>query len=343
MYVQQFNAVNEGIEKTKRVVIGLGCSFAQGQGAIDDELYEQYKFTVDKLGIPAEAKLMTREQKLEIIKNNELVTMGPEEKLDFTFMEYKNAFVDVLCNKYLDGRYTPMNLGIRGCGNRATIKDLYMYPQINWGGIEDIVVVYMPSGLERFDFIADTWTDHAHFKCMWPHYQDEHIPEGPRKTMWKGYAEYLWSEKFEVMEQICHVQELMTWCQAKKAKLIVVPGFDTRYNKRYFLKHLRVSLARTMDGEILESHYLHPYINYMSDLINQFPWENMWRPGNYETFLHLVMGQEDEKTQKTGYWDFLGKGTPGGWLTPCCHPSAKGHDLLAKHLYDYLIEKNYLT
>ena len=85
---------------------------------------------------------------------------SPDGKLDFTFMEYDNAFVNVLCNKYLQGSYTPINFGLRGCGNRATIKELYFYPEIDWHLIDEIIVIYCPSGVERFDFINDTYTDH---------------------------------------------------------------------------------------------------------------------------------------------------------------------------------------
>ena len=36
-------------------------------------------------------------------------------------------------NKYFAGKsHTPINLGIRGCGNRASIKELYMYPELDY-------------------------------------------------------------------------------------------------------------------------------------------------------------------------------------------------------------------
>jgi hypothetical protein len=334
VYKSQIPKINEALEKNKKAIIALGCSFVQGQGAFNDELYQEYKLKSTDFGTPLEFDL-TLEEQTEILKRYDNVRRGPG-KLDFTFMEYDNAFVNVLCNKYFNGEYTPINLAIRGCGNRATIKELYFYPEIRWDLIEETIVIYCPSGLERFDFINDSTQEHFRWKCMWPHYKN--IENSNRKLLWQGYAETLSSDKFEVLEQISHVQELIQWCKLHKAKLIITPGFDRRYTKDHFENALRTNIKRDINGNILEKEKYKTKEDVRLTL-NMFPWDNMFKPNGFETFADLVISQEHDVNPEDYFFQFLNKGSPNMWVTPCSHPSAKGHDFFAKVLYEHLVTK----
>jgi hypothetical protein len=335
MYKSQIEKINKDIKRTGRAIISLGCSFVQGQGAVNDELYTDYEWKYERLGVPLSLDHLSDDELDKILKKYPSVTKSTfTGKLDFTFMEYKNAFVNVLATKYFEGSYASINLGIRGCGNRGSIKDLYFYPEILWNEIKEYIILYVPSGLERFDFVNDGWNDHAHWKCMWPHYKD--LEEGPRKTLWKGYSDHLWSHKFEIIEQISHVQELLLWCNNKNVRLIITPGFDNRYNKLYFEEKLNENIGRTMEGDIVEKNNRFDKTE-AKKLLNLFPWENMFEPDGYPTFIDLVMAQEFPKTwNKENFFNYLGKGTPNGWVTSCAHPSAKGHDLFAKKIFEYI-------
>jgi hypothetical protein len=48
MYNFQIPLINYGINRTGKVIVALGCSFVQGQGAFDDEIYD--RFHTDYLG-----------------------------------------------------------------------------------------------------------------------------------------------------------------------------------------------------------------------------------------------------------------------------------------------------
>jgi len=333
MYKSQVTRINKDLKNTKRAIIAIGCSFVQGQGAFDDELYENFKWKYTE-GLPLVIDASSKERK-RISKNYQGVS-NSMHGMDFTMMEYKNAFVSVLCNKYFNGKYTPINLGLRGCGNRASIKELYMYPEINYNELKEIIVLYMPSGLERFDFVNDVAVDHFNWKCMWPHYKD--MEESPRKTLWEGYAKTLSSDKFEVIEQLAHVQELMSWCKSKKAKLIITPGFDRRYDKDYFRECLSKEVTRKDELFVKSTKpILSKSASDKTNLLELFPWNNMFKPDGHTTFADLVIAQEDKLDDKHDhYFQFLGKGSYNGWMTPCSHPSQKGHDLFAKHLYNYI-------
>lgn len=334
MYQQQIEKINRDIERTGKVIISLGCSFVQGQGAVDDELYTNYIWEYEKLGVPLKIKLSDKEKK-EMVKKYPSLALGPDGNIDFTFMEYDNAFVNVLCEKYLEGGAAAINLGIRGCGNRGSIKDLHFYPEINWDKVKETTVLYVPSGLERFDFVNDNWHDHHHWKCMWPHYKD--VEDGPRKLLWQGYSENLHSDKFEVLEQLGHVQELKLWCQVHNAKLVITPGFDRRYSRKHFEKSLLKLYERNMAGMITSQSTSMFNKERLIRYAELFPWENMFEPEGCPTFVDLVMKQEHpDDWEFSHFFEYLGKGSPNSWITSCAHPSAKGHDLFAKTLYEFL-------
>jgi len=348
MYYRQVPQINADIDRTRKAIVTLGCSFVQGQGAVDDSLYEEYEWDFYGVGVPITVKA-TLEQKKEIIKrypNTEITQFN--DNIDFTFMEYDNAFGNVLAKKYFEGEYTSINLGIRGGGNRGTIKELYFHPEINWHKLDEIIVIYCPSGMERISFVSDEWREHNHWATMWPHYKN--ISSGARKILSEGYSKRLSSEKFEIIEQIANVQELLTWCKVKNAKLIITPAFSNQYTKEHFMQHLFIMHERDIEGNLLRS--VPCAIECKNDdtaqilaeqpfketygMMPLWPWENMFYPDEYPTFVELCMGQEFSDWKYQHFFEFNGSGSPKKWITPCAHPAAKGHDLFAKKLYEHI-------
>ena len=334
MYKKQVIEINNDLKRTKKAIISLGCSFVQGQGAVNDELYNDYTWKNIDIGSPLKIQIDNKQQKELLTKYKNLGIAF--DSIDFTFMEYDNAFVNVLCKKYFDRKYTPINLGLRGCGNRATIKELYFYPSFNWNELDEIIVIYCPSGPERFDFINDQYNDrhHDHFRwiCMWPNKDQSN--NASRAKLWDGYAETLWSDKFQVYEQIAHVQELLSWCKLHNAKLIITPGFDRRYDKEYFNSSLKSIVIRNGEEYIKEKM---DYNDSISEYLHLFPWDNMFYPEGYKTFADLIMSKDLDLEDKQDYFfQFLGKGSPNMWVTPCAHPSAKAHDYFAKTLFNHI-------
>ena len=330
MYRSQVAKINEGINKTGKVIIALGCSFVQAQGAIDMNILEKYPFILEK----EESNPIPDTEVARILQEYPNLYRRPDGSIDFTFMEYENAFVNILCNEYFNGEYTPINLGRRGNGNRATIKDLYFHPEIEWEKINEYIVIYMPSGLERLDFVSDNWHDHFKWTTIWPHYTD--VKEEPRRGLWKAYSECLWSYKFEVLEQLSLVQELLQWCTNKNARLITIPGFDRKYNKEYFIDALSKTYYRNFNNELMDSPN-HPEedITHLADL---FPWHTMFYPQNCDNFADLAISQElpDYMEKNINFFSFFKIGSPDLWITACAHPSAKAHKLLAEELYKFI-------
>jgi hypothetical protein len=345
MYYKQVKKINESLKKTRKAIISLGCSFVEGQGAVDQYIYDSYKWTMERTGVPMEPVLTAKERQTILDKHGDLISYG-SGGWNWTFMEYKNAFVNVLCENYFNGEYTPINFGLRGRGNRASIKSLYFWPQINWDSIDEIVVLYVPSGQERFDFLNDEFKEHAQFHCMWPHWKDQ--PEGPRRILWNGYGEAIYSDKSATLEQISNIIELKNWCKVNNAKLVITPGFDRTYNRSSMLSNLKDVVQRSGTQEITtykrradnptEQYFLdhyHPgHLQHLEQVVDMWPWDKMFKPQGCDTFMDLCLKQEGITNK--GFWDYNGVGTPNGWVTVCCHPSAKGHDLFAKELYTHI-------
>lgn len=340
MYYEQVDKINKEIDRTRKAVITLGCSFVQGMGAYNEEIWQKYEW--EKTFGNRFKPILNDRQKKELIDKYESLLLINNE-IVFEAMEYENSFGSVLCKKYLDNQFVNINLGIRGCGNRATIKELYLHPELNWHNIDKIIVVYCPSGLERFDFVNDFYRSHDHWIAMWPNPQDA---SGSRNLLWKGYKEVIYSEKSAIIEQIVNVQELLLWCEQHNAELIITPGFDRRYNKETFTQELFKTYLRDENGEVkkitseVDIQDI-PCRKELENLIELWPWNKMFAPNGFDTFVDFIMEKEfGSDWQEHWFWSYFGSGTPNGWLTKCAHPSAKAHEAFAQQIYQHLKSKS---
>ena len=122
MYRWQYKDIN--ITSESKIVIGLGDSFTQGQGACKNEIWEKHNYSFDSM-----------------YKHHETLVE-----------EYKGSWVNQLCENHLTD-YIPVNLGLRGCGNRAAVKELHLHPELNLERAKEKIVIFLLSGMERFDFV----------------------------------------------------------------------------------------------------------------------------------------------------------------------------------------------
>jgi hypothetical protein len=219
----------------KKALIGLGCSWTQGEGGYPDFIWEKYK---GKINLPMH-------------KSMHLIPY-----------ELDNSWVNVLCKTYFTD-YSPVNLGQRGMGNRGSAKTLYLC-DVNFSNIEDGIVVFLMSGFERFDFFRKDWKDtynagkssfkknaaHYNFQTLWPH------PENNEQS--SAYAKYLYSETGTAAEQLVNILEVQTFCKAHNLKFVLANAFDGR-GKEFLLEHCG-DLANKIDWTC----YIHEYRDYKS-------------------------------------------------------------------------------
>lgn len=182
-----------------KYLIGIGCSFTQGQGGVTQDIYKKYG--------------------KDVFNGNHRLPIDAEER--------QCSWVGQICEKHLRS-HTPINLGQRGRGNRSAAKELYLN---KLDSDSEKIVVYALSGMERFDFpLRDENFATHHFNAMFP------TPDNKEQPLWSAYAEHVWSDQFVVIETILNILEVQNWCKVNNAKLLLASAFDSNINRDWFLK-----------------------------------------------------------------------------------------------------------
>lgn len=252
------------------------------------------------------------------------------------------AFVKILCDKYLNQEYTPINFGQPGAGNFAAVMRLFLH-NVHWHLCEKIVVVFCPSAMHRFDVIADDRAFEVgnEFKTLWgmmvPHLEST---VSPWRDMHIGYGDTIMSQPFEVINAILHFNVLNMWCNEHNAELIIFPAFYANMYSPEVFKNLlkknvvRDKLSQKMISDNFDGNFNKEYF------INSVPWHKFVKIQNNNCFFDLCHKQESgyDTKKHIGHYASAGVISPDGWFMHRGHPSEKGHDLLAKEL-SYIITK----
>ena len=258
---------------------------------------------------------------------------NPQEKNDF-------SFINVLCKEFFKGEYTPINFGQEGAGNYAAISRLFLY-DIPWRELDDLIVLFLPSGMQRFDIIKDEnclGIGHE-FKTLWPFYA---VPRVKNDENWvsvnHNFGKTCYSEKFEVLNAVLNFNILNSWVKSNSARLFIFPAFSREYNKEHFKKEISKDIYRnnrTMlhdDPDKYSNHYDYDY------LIDSIPWDRFITIKDSTNFFELCFKNDknyDPKYSMQNVVDFR-RFYNNDWIMPRGHPSAQGHRLLAEELHKIL-------
>jgi hypothetical protein len=287
-------------QRIKKYVIGLGCSWTQGEGGYPEYIWKEYNGRVQ-------------------------IRAKPDEHV--RIYEHENSWVNVLCRDHMPD-HTPINLGARGIGNRAAVKQLYFCDTVDWDNSEGYIIL-MLSGLERFDFFSqhpygpnnnnhkDGYSngDFRHYKwrTMWPHPNDG--PEGP---LWTIYFEMLHSDEFIACETMIALLELQAFCKAYNFKIIVANAFNN-YHPKGLDEFLRIQTKSLFD-KFNWNTYLHkttPYTAFVQKFVE----------------LDGLMNPKDWG----GHYEFYEKmAWPPKYLTNCIHPNVDGYKVIAEELHKFI-------
>lgn len=304
------------IKNKNKVVIALGDSFTRGEGACPIEFGRKYNWEWY-------SKELDINQKKEISK-----------------CFYENSWVHQLCKNHLID-YEPLNLGLTGRGNRATIKELYLCPEMKLHEKEEIIVIFMLTGMERFDFCRGNFDENSFFKTMWPRL-DERVENNPDEDLWIAYFKSIWSDRFAIMEMLLNIAELKTWCKSHNAKLMMISAFRPDYLKEEFLR-----LMNKESNNFIKTNQ--SYINY---LINIIDWDNFIRPNGHRCVTDYLCELEDRTDLiiedlfglSSKYYEFAYSHkeiSPKGYITNCAHPSDLGHGKIADILYENILNNKF--
>ena len=290
------------ITHRSKLIIGLGDSFTEGQGAISPNMWKIFEYNED-------------------IKDTH----------DLMNLEVKNSWVSQLCYKYIP-HYTPINLGVRGSGNRATAKELTFFGNvIDISKASDKIVIFGLAGKERFDFINKNFAKGYNFHTMWPTTpnHDSGFDIG-RRNLWSGYEKCIYDDIVGVIEVLMNINEVILWCKVNNAKLVIFSHYDPSITYKNF-KNVITSSDYIKGEELLKSldwnkYFFYPNgYNTMSDYLCEL--EN--EPDLIGSHDFYMWCKNDPKRERT-------------YFTPCAHPSIKGHEIIASTLYEHLKDKNYI-
>jgi hypothetical protein len=346
--------INQDIRRTRKLLIGIGCSFVEGIGAWDQELVEELPpLKSKKNGIrPYGYDDYDIETKISISQRYKGVTILDNNIINTSDMEHANSFINVLASKYFNDEYTPVNLAIQGRGNYAAVMSL-LFNSIDYHAAEEIIIIFCPTGLLRFDFVRDDcYIDRDHyvgdyFQAVWPvMYTDKEDKNNYWKFFHDGYRECIWSPRFEIINFFCATQILKQWVQLNNSKLIITPAFDQEYNKEYFQKQLFTHYSRSSNTREIVDIIDNAHSSGYNQMLDKFLWEYYFKPQGYDTFFDLALSQENNLIPEMKAWkavnragkltQFYPNGTPENWIMGCGHPGAKAHDLFAKELYNHI-------
>jgi lysophospholipase L1-like esterase len=242
---------------------------------------------------------------------------------DLVAEQYDGSWVNQLCQTYFKD-HIPINMGHAGIGNRGIVKQLYlMNAKVDMPLASEVTVVLMLSGLERFDFVRKDYNsnDHHSFQAMWP---NPHDPDATHAPLWKAYAETIYSDTFIAVELLLNILEAQTFCKAHGYNFVFGSAFDLRANKHWLLKTL-CGMFTVFEPD-------------NKKLIEQIDWSNYVYPKGCDSFLQYLLKLEgNERLATGGWWHYYTElDAPREYITNCAHPTRKGHEVMAKLLYEFI-------
>lgn len=280
------------ISEGDNVIVGLGDSFTQGVGAYSLETWAS-------------------------IPNNPAVYNISGQL--FLEEQGKNNWLTQLRNIYFPN-YKVYNLGVNGGGNRATIKELYLYPLPP--KLKNVIVIMMVTGLERYDFLKKedstagiNW--HQKWQTIWP------IDNGNRGSismLEKAYLQNIWSLRNDILEFLFNIKDIQNYCYLNGYKFMFAPSFDQMVNK--------IKMMKALENK--------------AEFINMVNWDDFINLGPYKSFMDML--NQLEGNPPMGMHEiFQGRQNsllPSKFITPCSHWSIEGCKKVADHLYNEIKARN---
>ena len=259
-----------------KALVGIGDSWTQGQGGVPLRFWDEFP----------DGNLALSDEETEPIL------------LEY---ELENSWVNVLCRDYYKD-LIPINLGMRGYGNRGAVKNLYIYNDIV-KNITGGIMIFVLSSRIRFDIMTPTGyaPGRRRFRTYYPsHGEENKYKPGEHTWYQKEYTEFLAKG-----ETLLTIVEAQTWAKAHNLEFYFAAGIEV-------LDDLK---------DDAESHY------GLADMIN---WRNYLTPNtSYYKYLNEING-----TPNKTWGDYFKMRYPDKYITNDAHPTIKGYLEIAKNMYN---------
>ena len=273
-----------------KYLIGTGCSFTSGQGSCTLEYHRKHGDGIyhHNTGIP-----------------------------DIEEEERRNSWVKLVAEKI---GYEPINLGQKGRGNRAAVKELYLN---NIDPNAEKLVVCQLSGMARFDWVQIG--PNIRWNNFFPIFPDRN-----GNALWRGYAECGSSDQQQAVDCLLNIMELQNWCKLNNAKLLMFSGFDMQ-----------------IDPDKLSS-MIDPSKSHWVSLVD---WGYFWKPLGNRTLMEVLVRESEpnlseKELQPIIAYEYFNRykkeGFAMGLITPCGHPSYHGHIRIADLITEEIMRRRYV-
>lgn len=267
------------IDNNDNLIIAVGDSFTQGIGAYPDHVWKNHE-------------------------GNPHFNIVGELYRDY---QMENNWATQLTKHHLP-KYKVVNLAVNGVGNRAAAKEIYLQNIPKTSGT--VIVFFMLSGLQRFDFLKQEYngSDHMRWLTIWP------IPNlhkgDPVEKVEQWYAYNGHSDKSSIIETLLSIAEVQNFCKANGYLFVFANAFDELFN---------IDRMKTLLGND-------------ANLLQMLEWKN-FIPTNF-----TLQFLEKEANSAT-LWEFTSQlKLPSKYITPCSHWTIEGHRIVADQIFKFLKE-----
>lgn len=335
--------INQDLRRTRKALIILGCSFADGQGAIPTYIIDQLTPTYH----PIDNAL---DYTCEGYTDQEIGDLAVEHKLP-VLLERRNQ-KSLTCSVYhteihnswgaqvgrlLNDEYTVINCADRGAGNNSAISKLYRYP-IEWDQCDEVLVVWSVCdytrwsmlhslNLERNLMTGDSRT------FWWIHQKPGPTAPASQQLNWQFSQQMYSTALFFIDQYVDNCVQLKTWTkQFKKSNMVLIPAFsqlpelDPGMEWHYYLSEIASKsgkdLAKIIKNSILTEH--------------------VWDVDGHDDLakLCLAMSTQEHNNNYADWFHFSKKNSEGAvgntWITPCNHPTYIAQREIAQRLHKHL-------
>jgi len=262
-----------------KALIGIGDSWTQGQGGVAIEEFSKRGGRVD----------------------------GPGPEMEYLLpQENSNSWVNVLCRDYYKD-LTPINLGVRGYGNRGAVKHLY----IDHDKVKEVdggILIFLMSSRIRFDMPSENGYNPSRwkFRTFYPNYD---VDRSKKLSMTEAselnFYESYYTEYFAKTELLLNLLEAKLWATARNMDFYFASAFEPADD--LFLDD---NQYYGLPSQLKSTEYLTPDTNYYK-------------------ILNVLNG-----TPTRTWNDYMTMPMPDMYITNCVHPTIEGYLEIADHMYN---------
>ncbi len=295
---------------TKQYIIGLGCSYCQGEGAYPPEVVAQHHGRTQIL----------------------------DDHYHLRSHELEHAWVNQLTRDHFT-RHQSINLGVRGIGARAAVDQLHFVDLYNIRQGQGVVVLMLP-GADRWDMFwkqprnhrgaqePDGYNtgeyQHEKWRTAWP----IHNEKGFNGELFGVYARDVWSIQFTALNMMMAILTCQTWCSAHGYDMIMCNAYGDQTPGVYeWLREHCGSLTDQWDW----NQYLHHHTNYTSFLELLVAQDGLMPRADWRDH-HRVYNPRDMATHSTYLTNDEGT-----------HPTILGHQVIAEELANFITKQGILA